>query len=160
MLVRYALVGRDRAGLWVHRLIQAVVADQFEGDDKAGRWAGLLAHVLAAANHAEQAGQALEPAAGLLTNAGIYLLLRGEYRAAQDPFQRTLAIHEATLGPNHPTVARDRGNLGNVLRELGDLAGARGQLEQAVAIFEATLGAKHPSTRMAWANLADLATAD
>ena len=39
-----------------------------------------------------------------------------------------LRISEAALGPDHPTIGIWRGNLGNVLRDLGDLAGARTEL--------------------------------
>jgi len=166
VLVGYALVDRDPGGLRVHRLVQAVVADWLGDQEKAawvertvgllqaavpdpqelagwGRWAQLLAHVLAAAGHAEQTSRALAPTALLLTDAGIYLAAQGEYRAARDGFERALAIRKAALGPAHPQVATDRTNLGNVLAELGDLTGARAQLEQALAIHEAALGPTH-----------------
>jgi Tetratricopeptide repeat len=59
--------------------------------------------------------------------------------------ERVLAISEAALSPDHPTVATRRSNLGAVLQGLGDLEGARVQLERALAIGEAALGPDHPN---------------
>jgi tetratricopeptide (TPR) repeat protein len=62
-----------------------------------------------------------------------------------------LAIGEAALGPDHPSVGIWRGSLGNVLRDLGDLPGAREQYKRALAIGEAALGPDHP-TMGTWRN--------
>jgi Tetratricopeptide repeat len=59
-----------------------------------------------------------EATASELTAAGIDLVRRGRLQAARDAFERALSIDEAALGPDHPKVADDCTNLGNVLNDL------------------------------------------
>ena len=58
--------------------------------------------------------------------------------------ERAVAIGEAALGPDDPTMAVWRNDLGGVLQDLGDLEGARAQLERALEISEAALVGRHP----------------
>ncbi|MDF2744436.1 MAG: ATP/GTP-binding protein [Actinomycetia bacterium] len=73
------------------------------------------------------------------------------WKGAGELYERALAIGEAALGPDHPTVATYRNNLGSVLQDLGDLEGARAQLERALTIGEAALGPDHPDVGI-WRN--------
>ena len=77
-------------------------------------------------------------------------VLRGlkELAGAKALHERALEIGEATLGPDHPTVATWHNDLGLVLRDLGDLEGARAQLERALAIGEAALGGGPPGVEV------------
>jgi Tetratricopeptide repeat len=43
----------------------------------------------------------------------------GDLADARTHIERALEIGQATLGPNHPSVAKFRGNLDDVLRQLG-----------------------------------------
>jgi hypothetical protein len=44
----------------------------------------------------------------------------GDLAGAKAHFERALAIGEAALGPEHPTVATVANNLGVLLQELGE----------------------------------------
>ena len=78
------------------------------------------------------------------------------WKGAGELYERALAIGEAALGPDHPTVATWRNNLGSVLQDLGDLAGARAQFERALTVGEAALGPDHPTVATMRANLDSL----
>jgi hypothetical protein len=58
-----------------------------------------------------------------------------DLNAAREVSERALAIYEATVGPNHPHVAKALTTLGEVLRRLGELPAARTRLERALAIL-------------------------
>jgi tetratricopeptide (TPR) repeat protein len=176
-LRQYSLVevkGRDMS---LHRLVQAAVRRRMEADDVA-RWLEaavkvvnrafpgrsddvltwpecerLLPHALEVANHAEVARLALNEASRLLNQSGLYLYGRAEFRPAQALYERALAIHEEALGPNHPNVAIDLGNLGAALHDQGDLEGARARHERALAIDEEALGPSHPNVAIRLSNL-------
>ena len=47
----------------------------------------------------------------MLNNAGNYVSQRGYYTDAEPLFQRSLAILEKALGPEHPDVAGSLNNL-------------------------------------------------
>jgi tetratricopeptide (TPR) repeat protein len=173
---RYSLVDRDQAGLRIHRLVQLVVRRRLTPEERSAwadvvisllakafpiqlhepatwpRCAQLIAHVLAAPQHANTRKAALE-AAGTLDLATEYLSRRVELRAARTAAEQALAIKETVYGPDHPRVAITIGNLGIVLRQLGDLAGARAALERALAIDEAAYGPDHSEVALILANL-------
>jgi tetratricopeptide (TPR) repeat protein len=176
-LHRFSLVRRDRSGLAVHRLVQAVVRDSMEAGP-AGQWAGravrlllaalpedpqdpagwpryaaLLAHAQTAAHHAQAGTIAPAATVELLHLVGAYLWSRAELAAARATLQQALAIIRATDGPDHPNAAAILHTLGLVLRDLGDLAGARKRLELALAINKAAYGPDHPAVA---GDLADL----
>jgi hypothetical protein len=72
--------------------------------------------------------------------------LVAEFRASE-PYTvvpRPTDIPGRILGPDHPTVATYRNNLGLVMQDLGDPAGAKTQFKRALAITEASLGADTP----------------
>jgi len=101
------------------------------------------AHLRAVAEAAAEAGG--ERASGLLLSLGNHLRMIADLDGAQAAFERALAIGEATLGPDHPSVAIYVNNLGRVLQDKGDLDGAQDAFKRALAIDEATLGPDHPN---------------
>jgi len=171
-LARRALVERGEGTLSVHRQVQLLVREDMSHDER-GALAGevaavlaeafplasnedrsapacraLLAHALAAADHAEAGAAAALPgheAVGrLLNQVGGYLQARGDLPGARTCFQRALAADRAVHGKGHPTVAVRLNNLGTVLREMGRLDDARAALELALAVDEAAYGPDHP----------------
>ncbi len=66
--------------------------------------------------------------------------------------ERALRIHEASLDPDHPTVATVLLNLAAALHTLGNAADARPLIEYALRIHEAHPA--HPDVAMAIVNLA------
>ena len=84
------------------------------------RWAVLLPHVLAATSLPGPTGQdAAADTAWLLDRAATYLQVHAWPADARPLAERALAIDEAALGPDHPTVAIRLGNLAGILRDLG-----------------------------------------
>ncbi len=171
-LQRYSLITRDKSGIHVHRLVQAVVRMGLNPADEQ-RWAAvavrlvqaafppegsdsenwlacarLLPHALVAVDNAAAAAVEPEATVALLIQVGSYLRGRAELRQARRLLERALAIQEAQLGPNHPQVAATLSNLGKVLHDLGDLAAARVAIERALEIYEAQLELHHPEA--AW----------
>ena len=73
------------------------------------------------------------------------LQAQGDLAGARAAVERALAIDEKSFGPDHPSVALDVNNLGNVLQAEEDLAGARAAYERALRILEKSLPADHPN---------------
>jgi Tfp pilus assembly protein PilF/nucleoside phosphorylase len=177
-LRRYSLMEVGEDSLAVHRLVQAVVRDRLDEEEKK-EWAGaavdllseehsgdfqsqvnmwpwwgrLLPHALAAAGYAEALQVSLPAAGRLLNQAGFYLQIRAEFPESRKVFERALAIEEAAYGPDHPQVAIRVNNLGYVLQDQGDLAGAKSHYERALAIDEAAFGPDHPQVAIRVNNL-------
>jgi tetratricopeptide (TPR) repeat protein len=181
MVVRkYSLVEVDNETITIHRLVQAVIRHAMK-EESFKQWTGvavhivnasfpedsndvrtwpicapLLPHASAALSHAEVIQFASNETARLLNQVGLYLKYRAEYAQAKKMYERSLAIDEAALGPNHPEVATDINNLGLVLQALGDLVGAKVLFERAIAMGETALGPDHPSVAIRLSNLGDL----
>jgi tetratricopeptide (TPR) repeat protein len=143
----------------VHRLVQQVVRAELTAADRQAtitlalellhaalppgaevcrpqrwpRFAQLVPHVLAAAQHAEEAGIAQATTADLLQRAAAYLWwVRGQYAVARDILNRALPLGKATPDQAHLSLGWILSDLGAVLRELGDPTGARAHLEEAL----------------------------
>jgi hypothetical protein len=126
---RYSLVDRDVAGIRVHRLVQQLIrAESTEKDRQAtinlavelldaalppgvevreprrwSRFGQLISHVLAATQHAEQAGIAAATIATLLQRTAAYLWwVRGEYAAAATFWIGHYGSREPRLSPVTP----------------------------------------------------------
>ena len=84
------------------------------------------------------------------------LVAKGRYREAETVHHRVLAIHERTLGPEHPTTATSLSNLGNVFYLQGKFADAERVHHRALAIREKVLGPDHPDTATSLNNLANV----
>jgi tetratricopeptide (TPR) repeat protein len=178
-LRRYGLVKADEQVLTVHRLVQQIIRERLDPATTAGRvsvavrllaeafpWQGhsdpgvwarcarLLPHGVAAASHAER--HTIEAAASsqVLNHAASYLHGRGQYREAQELFERALALAEVAFGSEHDVTSTRLNNLALVLHDQGDLDAARTLHERALAISEALLGADHPDTASSLSNLA------
>ncbi|HEY2958092.1 MAG TPA: FxSxx-COOH system tetratricopeptide repeat protein [Actinomycetota bacterium] len=175
-LRRYSLLTSSGESLTVHRLVQAVVRQQLDGE-QTRQWAStalrlvhaatphdtddpvwpdytrLLAHMLAVSS---DAAASLEPerTVTLLTLAGGYLRYRAEFDQAHQALKRAVQIAQARLGADDLITARSLNGLANVLHDRGDLAGARPLYERALAIRETHLGPDHPSTARSLDNLA------
>jgi len=92
---------------------------------------------------------------GGLNNLAHLAQAQGHLAAAKPLFERSLAIREKVLGPEHPLTATSLNNLASCCRP-GDLGGARPLCERALAITEKALGPEHPQTAGSLNNLADL----
>ena len=98
-----------------------------------------------------------EPSAWLLDGLATYrLITRTAYAEARPLFERSLAIREAALGPEHLDTTSGLNRLGFLLQAQGDLAGARPLFERSLAIRERRLGPEHPSTALGLQALASL----
>jgi hypothetical protein len=70
--------------------------------------------------------------------------------------RRALAISEASLGKDHPTVAICLNNLAVLLRDTNRLGEAEPMMRRALAIVEANLGKDHPDVANTLNNLVQL----
>jgi len=84
------------------------------------------------------------------------LIDRGQYEEAETLQYRVVAIHEKTLGKEHPTTATSLSNLGNVLYLQGKLKDAEAVHRRVLAIREKVLGPEHPDTATSMNNLANV----
>jgi tetratricopeptide (TPR) repeat protein len=107
-----------------------------------------LRHITNAAQQRED-----ELAAKLCSGFGSHLHLIGDYAGARAYHERSLAIDERVLGPEHQSTATSLNNLGELLRAQGDLEGARAYHEWALAIWERVLGSEHQNTVTSLNNL-------
>ena len=167
-LRRYSLVTPAADGsVSVHRLVQAVTADQMPaelakdwrqaaatliedaipGDTNApGTWlvcAALLPH----------ARVALENDSDGMARIANYLGSSGSYAAARDLERRVLDARERVLGVEHPRTLIARGNLANSTGRAGDPAAARDLLAGLLPVLERVLGPEHPDSLAARHNL-------
>jgi len=79
-----------------------------------------------------------------------------DYTRAEPLLQRTLAIREQVLGPEHPDVARVLNNLAALYVSRGDYARAEFLFQRALAIQERVLGPEHRDVELTLRNLASL----
>jgi tetratricopeptide (TPR) repeat protein len=160
----------------VHRLVQAVARARSEANGSAQQAVGRLIARLAAIYPVDGYGNPqswplcgrLTPhvlarrgsdeawVADLLCRVGVYFYGRGAYSQAAPLLRDGLAMHEKTLGPEHPNTATSLNNLASLLEEQGDFAGAQPLIERALAIYEKVLGSEHPNTASSLNNLAAL----
>ena len=154
----------------VHRLVQAVTADQMPAA-LAQAWRRAAATVIEAAIPSgtrqpetwptcavllPHARAVLDLASSGMERIATYLGHSGNYGAARDLFQ---LINDArsennAYGPEHPDALTARGRLAYWTGEAGDAAGARDQFAALLPIEEHVLGPEHPDTLSARGNLA------
>ncbi len=75
---------------------------------------------------------------------------------AEPLYQRSLAIREKALGPEHPDVATSLNNLAVLYKTQGKYAEAEPLYKRALAIKERALGPEHPDVATTLNNLAEL----
>jgi len=100
-------------------------------------------------------GQGSDAAAQLLARAAA-AMQRGEYQEAENLQAQVLAVHEKSLGAEHPTTATSLSNLGSTYYLQGKFAEAEQSYRRALAIREKVLGANHPDVATSLNNLANV----
>jgi tetratricopeptide (TPR) repeat protein len=81
---------------------------------------------------------------------------QGRYADADPLYQRSLAIREKALGPDHLAVAESLNNLAVLSFNQGRYADAEPLYQRSLAIWEKALGHDHPDVATALNNLAEL----
>ncbi|MEU4560089.1 FxSxx-COOH system tetratricopeptide repeat protein [Actinoplanes sp. NPDC023936] len=173
MLGRIAAVGLARVDadtMQLHRLTRAVIApttafSEAEHADRLltaaapiderdpdswPRWAVLLPHLLARAK--STTSPELRVTAG---RALYYLVLRGEYRTAQNLATDWHQHWQRAVGPNDPSVLRAANQLANTYLLLGEYEQARRLHEDTFVRRRRVLGDDHPDTLRSANNLAN-----
>ncbi len=77
-----------------------------------------------------------------------------KYKEAEHLMQRALEIDEASLGKDHPDVARDLNNLAALYQDTNRLKEAEPLMQRALKIDEAFFGKDHPNVAIRLNNLA------
>ncbi len=181
-LATYSLATRDAEGeaFLVHRLVQDVTRRgleeagsatarltealgwanaAFSGDPQDVRdWPRLdplTPHADAVAARADAAG-ITDPTGRLMGELGMLFQAKALYARVEPLMRRALAIDEARLGKDHPTVAIRLNDLAQLLQDTNRLGEAEPLMRRVVEIFEANLGKVHPNVATALNNLAGL----
>ena len=168
-LRRYSLARPAGDGaVSVHRLVQAVTADQMP-EDLARAWRQAAAAVIEAAipddperpdtwptyaallPHAQAALAADSIGMGRIAD---YLGFSGSYVTARELYRRVVEARERVLGPEHPDTLAARVNLAWWTGQAGDAAAARDQYAALLPVIERVLGPEHPQTLGARAGFA------
>ena len=161
VLRRYSLVTPAEGGsVSVHRLVQAVTADQMPSGLREV-WRAAAAALIEAAIPANAAlpeawlisGALLPHAQAALADDSIgmarmanYLGFSGSYAAARDLQRKVVKARERRLGPEHSQTLDARGDLAYWTGEAGDAAGARDQFAALLPVSERVLGAEQQDT--------------
>jgi tetratricopeptide (TPR) repeat protein len=168
-LREYSLVTPAAGGsVSVHRLVQAVTADQMSAElardwrqaataliedaipgDTAqpGSWlacAALLPHAQATLTEASDG----------MARIADYLGSSGSYAAARDLERRIVDARQRVLGPEHPDTLAARHDLAHWTGLAGDPVAARDLLAMLLRALERVLGPEHPNTLTVKGNLA------
>ncbi len=92
--------------------------------------------------------------AGQLAARADEAMRRGQFGEAETLHHQVVAVHERTLGAEHPTTATSLSNLGRVLDLQGKYEEAEKVYRRVLAMREKALGANHPDVANALNNLA------
>ncbi|CAM9618735.1 unnamed protein product, partial [Choristocarpus tenellus] len=82
------------------------------------------------------------------------VLLQGNHERSHPLYQRSLAIREKVLGPDHPHLAFSLDNLAGLLKDQGNHSQAELLYQRSLAIREKVLGPDHPHVAFSLDNLA------
>jgi len=180
LLRAYSLVLRDpkEKSLSVHRLVQAVLQDTLEEEERRtwreramlavntafphvehqvwSQCERMLSQALFVAQSIEQDQLRGEEAGRLFYETAVYLWERARYGEAEPLYQRVLRIREQQLGPEHTSVAYPLNALANLYSYQGKYAQAESLYQRALRIWEQQLGPGHPLVATSFNNLADL----
>jgi len=176
----YSLLRREAShetapSLSVHRLVQAVLKDQMDEQDRQ-QWSEravravnaafpevehrtwpqcdrLLPHALLCAELIAQEQMTFPEATRLLNQTGYYLDERARYTEAEPLLVRALQIREQQLGPDHPDTATSLNNLALLYENQGKYAQAELLVVRTLAIYEQQLGPEHPRTAISLTHL-------
>jgi len=179
-LLTYSLIQRDRTSktLSIHRLVQAVIKDEMSKTQQAQQaeyvvrmishllpfnevapWTRsqrYLSHALLAVEYIRQSTFTFNDARTLLNATGIYFQSRGQYGEAEPLLQKSRAITEKHLGPDHLETANCLINLANLYNKQGKYEQAEPLYQRAFTRLEKQLGSDHPTTAICLENLATL----
>lgn len=160
-LRRYSLITPCADGsVSVHRLVQAVAADQMPAG-LASQWQQAAAALIEDAIPADtEQPQTWQACAALLPHARTaladhssgttriadYLGWSGGYAAARDLQRKVLDARERVLGPEHPDTLTSWHQLAFWAGEAGDRAAARDMFARLLPVRERVLGPEHPDT--------------
>ena len=160
-LRRYSLLTLVATGsVSVHRLVQAVTADQMPAG-LASQWQQAAAALIEDAIPGDtELPQTWQACAALLPHAQTaladhsdgaariadYLGWSGGYAAARDRWQRVLNARDRVLGPEHPGTLTSRHQLAFWTGEAGDRTAARDLFARLLPVRERVLGPEHPDT--------------
>jgi tetratricopeptide (TPR) repeat protein len=183
-LTRYSLVTREPevgpvVGYRVHRVVQQVMRDRMDAEGRE-LWIEPACDVVneaywfdpqqpehwpacdALAPHARalrlqiESGTAPASYGRMLTQASVYLWVRGSYRDARDFREMALESDLRQFGPDHPEVAVSRSNLASILSPLGEHGEARRQIEMALESELRQFEPDHPNVAMSRWKLANV----
>ncbi len=110
----------------------------------------------AALKEAESFGEKDTRLATTLNELALLFTDQGKYAEAEPFFQRSLAIYEKALGPEHLDVAIILNNLGLLFTDQGKYAEAEPFFQRSLAIREKALGPEHPDVATSLENYAFL----
>jgi tetratricopeptide (TPR) repeat protein len=174
VLGRRGLARVEPAGLWLHRVLAAILRalphDQpdsprdlprrvvrllraavpedspWDNPPTWSEWRPLLPHVLAATDlHRSLEGMEQE-VAWLLDRAGSYLQTRGEPGLARPLLERAWELRRGRLGEDHPETLDSASNLAGGLWALGHYEQARELGKDTLTRYRRVLGEDHPYT--------------
>lgn len=91
-----------------------------------------------------------------MDRAGAYLHGRGAYADAEPLLREALAIHEKSLGREHPDIGIRLNDLANLLRHTGRHSEAERLYRESLAISEKAHGHEDPKVAVTLNNLANL----
>ncbi|CAM9900520.1 unnamed protein product [Ectocarpus sp. 4 AP-2014] len=89
--------------------------------------------------------EATEAVARSYWSVGFLFKIQGKYAEAEPLYERSQAIQEKVLGPEHPDVATSLDNRASLLESQGRYAEADALFLRAIEIDEKTLGPDHPT---------------
>ncbi len=81
---------------------------------------------------------------------------QGRHTEAESLFNRSLAILEKALGPEHPKVGTSRNNLATLYQQQGRYTDAEALYRKGLTIVEEALGSEHPDFAALLSNLAEV----
>ncbi len=164
----YSLIKSSDGGWSVHRLVQGVVRDRLDEENRKSsvvdsillvnhyfpfdiaditNWplcARLVPHALEAANHAIDLQISSGATGRLLNQVGLYLRERAQYSQSKTLLKRALTNDIMVYGSEDVNVAARHDSLGHVLINLGELERAREHFGHALHINKSVHGPNHP----------------
>ncbi|GCE10468.1 tetratricopeptide repeat protein [Tengunoibacter tsumagoiensis] len=182
VLRTYSLIRRNpvEKTLSIHRLVQAVLQDNFEKSERHvwaeramlainaafpqaihGKWhkcERLLIQALKGSKIITEYQIIRREAGHLLFKVASYMLGHARYREAEPLYHQSMQIWEHVLGSEHLDMAYPLNGLAELYREQGKYREAEPLYQRAIQIREQSLGPEHPDVAFILTNLANLYT--